>query len=61
MLLTAWENEQAIIEQKEKEVSGVNGALEKSNKFQLGSLPRPLLHHGRLWGSPCVSPSGALT
>lgn len=27
MLLTAWENEQAIIEKKEKEVSYVNGGF----------------------------------
>lgn len=47
MLLTAWENEQAIIEKKEKEVSGVGRALEESGKVQLGCL-----HPGR-WESPC--------
>ena len=52
MLLTAWENEQAIIEKKEKEVSGVGRALEDSGKVQLGCLPRPLVHPGR-WESPC--------
>lgn len=55
MLLTAWENEQAIIEKKEKEVSGVNRALEASSKFLLGSS----LHHGRRWEGPYVSSSGA--
>lgn len=37
MLLAAWENEQALIEKKEKEVSSVNRAWEESSKFQLGS------------------------
>lgn len=62
VLQAAWENEQDIIEKKEKEVSSVNGALEESSKFQLGLLSRPLLHHGRRWESLlCVSSSGALT
>lgn len=53
VLLTAWENEQAVIEKKEKEVSSVGRALEESGKVQLGCLPRPLVHPGRRWESPC--------
>lgn len=41
MLLAAWENEQDLIEKKEKEVSNVNGAWEESCKFQLGSPVQP--------------------
>lgn len=41
MLLTAWENEQALIEKKEKEVSG------RAVGTQGGLLPPGRLHHGR--------------
>lgn len=59
VLLTAWENEQAIIEKKEKEVSGVGRALEESGKVQLGACPgHSCIPEG---GKVCVSSSGART
>lgn len=45
MLLAAWENEQALIEKKEKEVGSVNGALEESSRFSWGHWPSYSLHH----------------
>lgn len=46
VLLTAWENEQALIEKKEKEVSG------RAWAHRAGLLPPGRLHHGREDGKP---------
>lgn len=60
MLLAAWENEQAIIEKKEKEVSYMNEGLGREQQISAG-VPCPIhsLHHGRRWAGPYISSSGA--
>ena len=68
MLLTAWENEQALIEKKEKEVSGRAGGTQGGAapprwvlQLQVRVLPPPRFPHVSPSPSPASGPAEVLS